>query len=168
MEWGPVHVFRNAGNRFVDMTDASGLDLYIGWWNGVATGDFDGDGQLDIVASNWGWNSPYQSAADGRRVAQAIISGNAVKPAAMKFPIILYGDLDGNGTVDIFEAEIDKESRMAMPTRSRNAMAQVLPSILDRFPSYAAYNSTTLSNLVGDSQRLNGREWLRGLRALSS
>ena len=29
----------------------------ISWWNGVTTGDLDGDGRMDIVASNWGRNS---------------------------------------------------------------------------------------------------------------
>src|SRR5207247_7826399 len=99
MEWGPIRFFRNAGDHFVEMTVASGLDLYVGWWNGVATGDFDGDGRLDIVASNWGWNSPYQSAADGKRIAQAITAGDSLRPATMKFPILLYGDIGGNGAV---------------------------------------------------------------------
>ncbi|MBI2946560.1 MAG: VCBS repeat-containing protein, partial [Verrucomicrobia bacterium] len=62
-EWGPIHVFRNERGTFtpwnwpVTTTNhpsalhASRFTLhdFTGWWNGVTTGDFDGDGRLDIV-----------------------------------------------------------------------------------------------------------------------
>jgi len=58
--WGTLMLFENEGGEFRDVTENVGLDAYKGWWNGVATGDFNGDGQPDIVATNWGTNSPYQ------------------------------------------------------------------------------------------------------------
>ncbi|MDZ7695327.1 MAG: hypothetical protein U5K69_30135 [Balneolaceae bacterium] len=42
------------------MSESVGLTQYSGWWNGVATGDFDDDGRLDLIATNRGKNSPYQ------------------------------------------------------------------------------------------------------------
>ncbi|GIT78053.1 MAG: hypothetical protein Ct9H300mP32_4350 [Verrucomicrobiota bacterium] len=36
------------------MTEPLGLGGLTGLWQGVATGDFDGDGRTDIVATNWG------------------------------------------------------------------------------------------------------------------
>jgi len=70
-EWGPIRIFHNdhAGWRRLirnwslprfTVSNSTLLTL-SGWWNGVTTGDLDGDGRLDIVASNWGQNSKYQS-----------------------------------------------------------------------------------------------------------
>jgi hypothetical protein len=56
-----VRVFENVEGRLRDRTEAWGLSSYRGWWNGVATGDFNGDGRPDIVAANWGRNTPYES-----------------------------------------------------------------------------------------------------------
>ena len=54
-EWGPIRVFKNDSGHFHEITKELGLDQYIGWWNGVATGDFDGDGKMDIVACQLGF-----------------------------------------------------------------------------------------------------------------
>src|SRR6185295_18856723 len=69
-EWGPIAVFRNEGGTFTAWdpsvrapnSQPSTLNSLKGWWHGVTTGDFDGDGRLDIVASNWGRNSKYSAA----------------------------------------------------------------------------------------------------------
>ena len=62
-EWGPLKIFRNDQGklspwnpRVIGPTlnaQTSTLDQITGWWNSVTTGDFDGDGRLDLVAGNW-------------------------------------------------------------------------------------------------------------------
>src|SRR6185295_14599555 len=77
-EWGPLRVFRNERGILrpwdVHVVISTGPDAapanptplsrLTGWWNGVTTGDFDGDGRLDIVASNWGLNDGYQATTE--------------------------------------------------------------------------------------------------------
>ncbi|HET6407188.1 MAG TPA: VCBS repeat-containing protein, partial [Chthoniobacteraceae bacterium] len=68
-EFGPVKVFTNnagaleaASLRVRDeMGRETALANLLGWWTGVTAGDFDGDGLMDLVVSNWGLNTEYQA-----------------------------------------------------------------------------------------------------------
>ena len=62
-EFGPVRVLHNDGGRFRDVTKAMGLSERSSRWNGVTTGDFDGDGRMDLLATSWGRNTSWQTSA---------------------------------------------------------------------------------------------------------
>ncbi len=44
----------------------SGIEDHTGWWNSLAAGDFDGDGDIDYVAGNLGLNTNYTASAQSR------------------------------------------------------------------------------------------------------
>jgi hypothetical protein len=128
-EWGPVRVFINEQGTLKEMTRELGLADLTGWWNGVTTGDIDGDGRLDIIATNWGLNHKYRTSRKHPRR-------------------LYYGDLDGNGTMDLIEAyfEMDKE----VPERGFRAVAAALPFILQTIPTYETYGNASLAEIFGD------------------
>lgn len=130
-EWGPIRWLRNDRGQFTDATESAGLGSFTGWWNGVTTGDFDGDGQLDIAASNWGRNTKYQS--------------HRAQPLR-----IYYGDFDGDGTGDLIEAHFDEALRKWVPERQLGPMAQAMPFLRGRVSSHRAYADAEVDQLLAE------------------
>jgi hypothetical protein len=130
-EWGPLRIFRNEQGLFTDVTAEMGLSGYVGWWNGVTTGDLDGDGRLDIVASNWGLNTRYRATAEHPRR-------------------IYYGDYLGNGTVAPIETLYDPSLKKEVPDRDLNIMAMGLPFVRDQYSTHQAYAEASVADFLGE------------------
>ncbi|HEX7654727.1 MAG TPA: FG-GAP-like repeat-containing protein [Verrucomicrobiae bacterium] len=128
-EWGPLKVYKNTHGQLQEATQAWGLDRYTGWWNGVTAGDFDGDGKLDLAASNWGLNTKYRASAQ--------------HPCRM-----YYGNLSGQGLVETVEAAFDLELNKWAPERDLNAMATSLPYLKDRYGTHREYAQAGLDEVL--------------------
>lgn len=128
IEWGPVRIFQNDRGRFVDVTTLWGLSGRTGWWTSVTSGDFDGDGRLDVAVGNWGRNSIYE----------------LNQPGPWR---IFYGDWNEVGTLDLIEAWWNAGAWC--PVRNRLWQASGLPDLPSRFPTHQAYGKATVADLLG-------------------
>lgn len=142
-EWGPVRVFRNDDGQFTERTDALGLADYRGWWNGVAMIDANNDGRLDVVATNWGRNSFYET---------------LLREEGGESRLALFvGDVDGNGTVEQLEAM--RVGDRWLPVRDRHALEKGLPDLRSRFPVHAAMVKAGIEGIAGPAfERLKKME----------
>jgi hypothetical protein len=144
-EWGPLKIFRNIrgqlaawdapidppGPRNTQHATRPTLSHLPGLWQSVTTGDFDGDGRLDLIAGNWGLNSCWRASAE--------------------HPLTLYhGDLAGRGATDIVEAEFDAHRGQLVPRHLRDLMAAAVPWIAERFPTHAAWSRATVAEVLGE------------------
>ncbi|HKI71650.1 MAG TPA: VCBS repeat-containing protein, partial [Verrucomicrobiae bacterium] len=129
-EWGPVRVFRNQSGKLREATEELGLAGFTGWWTGVTTGDLDGDGQLDIIACNWGLNHSYHASRE--------------HPARLYF-----GNWNDTGNIDLLEAEDDPQLG-AVPRRDFGAVSAALPFVLAKFSTYRTFAEANVASVLGD------------------
>jgi hypothetical protein len=96
----------NHDGTFTDVTDRAGLRR-TGWGQGVAVGDFDNDGRLDLFVTYWGENVLYRNNASGTFTDVAAAAGVAGK-SATEYPNWFSGatflDYDRDGRLDLFVA----------------------------------------------------------------
>ena len=112
----PSHsaLYRNNGNgTFTDDTDRAGLRAATGNGLGVAAGDVNGDGRIDIFVANDGTpNHLWLNRAGARFENAALAMGCAIdldgKPKAGMG--VSLADVDGDGDLDLLVVNLDGES----------------------------------------------------------
>ena len=106
-------LLRNRGDgTFEDVTVAAGLDRIGATALGAVAADFDGDGRIDLyVANDLLSNHLWLNQGDGTFVEDALLRGAALdrNGKAQASMGVVAGDLDGNGSVDLFMSHLHKE-----------------------------------------------------------
>lgn len=130
-EWMTPKVFLNREDQFIDQTEAANFSDEVGWWNSIVGGDFDKDGDIDLVAGNIGLNYKYKT--------------NRTEPFE-----VYANDFDENGSVDIVLGYHDGGD--LFPLRGRECSSNQMPFIKVKFPTYDAFGKATLKEVYGEAQ----------------
>ncbi len=145
-EWMPITFLENDKGVFKNVTSASGIGNNTGWWNTIAAGDFDNDGDIDYIVGNLGRNSYFQ--------------------ASDKYPVsILAKDFDNNGTYDAIlslylpASQTDKVKK-DFPAESRDDILKELPRLSRKYPKYKDFAVATMDSLFSPTER-EGAQYLK-------
>ena len=135
LDWGSPRVFVNEAGRLVDRSAALGLSSHPSWWNGVAAGDLDGDGRMDLVLTSWGTNI-------------------SLLPTPSRPVSAHWGDFDRSGTLDMLLAQRDDRIGGEAPLISYIRMVGGLPYVRTRtVGSFGAYADADLEEVLGPASR---------------
>jgi hypothetical protein len=141
LEWGNVKYYHNnQGKGFTDWTDKSGFaSAGTGWWNSLASADFNGDGHPDYVVGNLGLNTQYHA--------------DPMQPA-----VLYAGDFNDDGGTELVEAYY--EGGKLYPWRTRKDLGAAIPSILKRYPRTDTYARATLGEILGEEKLTVAQRWV--------
>lgn len=128
-EWGTVKLFENSDGIFTDRTADVGLGNYSGLWQGIASGDFNGNGYPDLIVTNWGENSPY-------------VIEDSTKPLKL-----YYGDFNRNGRIDMIETYYEPNVGGDVPRRKLSEYENI-ENILRHIRSNEEFSKMTIGEIL--------------------
>lgn len=125
-EWMPVTVFGNENGTLENVTSEMGLGQTNGFWRSISAGDFDGDGDVDVIGGNQGKNSIFR--------------------ATSEHPLELFvNDFNGDGESDPIIAE-HRNGGLYTWARRDELLTQ-LPNLKRDIPTYEAYSEMTIDDI---------------------
>ncbi len=129
-DWGSIRVFTNKKGELSDGTTSRGLADATGWWNGVTSGDFNGDGRMDLIASNWGHNHAYQ-------------------PIGAENLEWFSGQPTPGGPTLVVEGYTDATHDEPVPLRGLSLFAASLPGAREKYRTYQQFSKASVESMLG-------------------
>lgn len=131
-DWMPISVFINLqGKGFENRTEDYFDRQLSGKWSALRAADFDGDGDLDLIAGNFGLNSQLK-ASDAEPLT------------------LVYDDFDGNGSVDPILVHYIKGE--PYPYMSRDELLDQMYGMRSKFTDYESFAEARLEDILSKRQ----------------
>ncbi len=133
-DWMALKVFLNGNGTFSENAGAFGTDKTQGWWNCLASGDFDSDGDVDFLAGNHGTNSRFKASYD--------------KPVSM-----FVNDFDLNGQVEQIICAYDGDT--LFPLALKHDLTKQIPALEKKYMKYEMYKDQKITDIFSPGQLKN-------------
>jgi hypothetical protein len=133
-DWMALKIFINDAGKFKEKKDAFGTLNTSGWWNCLAAGDFDSDGDIDFIAGNHGLNSRFKATPE--------------KPVSM-----YVSDFDLNGTEEQIICTYDGD--ISYPLALKHDLTRQIPSLEKKYPTYEIYKNQQITDIFSPEQIKN-------------
>lgn len=137
-EWAPITFLKNEKGKFRNVTESTGISGRLGWWNTIAAGDFDKDGDIDYLVGNLGDNSFFK-ASDSQ-------------------PVRIYAkDFDKNGLYDAFttiflKPSITDTSKKEFMAFSRDDVLKQMIGIRKKYADYKSFANAGFHDMLSAEQ----------------
>ncbi len=137
-EWMSMTFLKNEKGIFKNVTEKTGLSNQIGWWNSIAAGDFDNDGDIDYVVGNLGQNSFFK--------------------ATDRYPVSIYAkNFDNNDSFDAFPAlylpeSQDNPAKKEYPAQTRDDVVKQVIGMRSKFQNYKSFATATMDQVLSKEQ----------------
>lgn len=130
-EWMPIRVFTNRGDRFEEITDELGLSNTRGWWNAISAGDLNGDGRIDLIGANHGFNSLFK--------------------ASREMPVKMWvGDFSRNGMIEQILSYPKEGSNY--PVALKHDLTEEIPALNEKYPDYKSYAGQSVNEIFFEQE----------------
>ena len=130
-DWMPIRLFANTDGKLTEVTNFMTDDVPMnGLYQRIAAADFDGDGDLDLVASNLGTNTKLRKTTD----------------ATLR---MFVKDIDNNKTTEQIIAYGSGSGEILYPLAFKDELGKQMPGIINkRFTDYVSFAGKPLTDVL--------------------
>ena len=133
----PLQLYKNKKGKNFELLRVPAFEKSDGWYNSLAAGDFDSDGDMDYIAGNLGLNSRYKA--------------NKEEPISVRF-----SDFDKNGSMDAFLFGYNNGKEY--PLQTRMVVTEQIPSLKKRMLYFNEYGKMGYNEMFTEPERSNAKE----------
>ncbi len=126
-EWAPLRIYEWKEGKLSEITTQYFDKEYFGWWNSLHFSDVDNDGDLDMIAGNWGLNAQF-------------------KPSDEEPMEIFFDDFDKNGFIDPLWCYYIQGK--TWPAASRDEITDQIVALRKKYVTYHSYAEQQLKDIL--------------------